>query len=339
MQKEKTAKKTDLQSEFAKSSSPQERFDYYMAHPEAEIDPRFAAELKDKHVVLVAGWGARLIRLLERLLKVPKEQRYMAQPAINLKKMGAYVTIRHPRSVSIQRSTKELIEELPSLYKKGGNRQIIVVGHSRGGMIATMTGMMAPHLLRPQEGQDKAMIRKLITFQSPVNGHYYTDNILVKLLSMAGLGFMKSGGNFGLGALTHENIHELFSADAFRKRLSHADQELVRNSILYFVGGTDNIPLVDKLAGPTDGVVPLDNQRRTEYGSVAGVYTDVSHLNAMIAMGSARKSASRALALSFTEAVAKSLAMGPEWDKIVSDAMEKKLQGVLKTGRVAPTSR
>jgi pimeloyl-ACP methyl ester carboxylesterase len=336
MQKEKPAKRINLQAIFAKSSSPQERFDYYMAHPEAEIDPRFAAGLKDKHVVLIAGWGARLIRMLERVLKVPPEQRYMAQPAINLRKLGTHVTIKYPRSVSIQKSTREFIEELPELHKQGGNRQIIVVGHSRGGMIATLTAMMAPHLLRPQEGQDKAMIGKVITFQSPVNGHYYTNNFLVKLLSLAGVGFMRSGGNFGLGGLTHENIHKLFSADAFRQRVSPADQKLVSDSILYFVGGTDKIPLVDKLAGPTDGVVPLDNQRRTEYGSVAGVYTDVSHLNAMIAMGSARKSASRALALSFTEAVAKSLAMGPEWDGIVSDAMEKKLRGVLKTGRVAP---
>src|SRR6202012_3864795 len=97
---------------------------------------------------------------------------------------------------------------------------------------------------------------------------------IVKRIAEAGLGWLKSGGNFGLGALTDDNIHRLFNAEAFQK-LAPEDQKLVSDSILYLVGGTNKIPFINKLAGPTDGVVPLNNQRRKEYGFVGAFFNKV----------------------------------------------------------------
>lgn len=318
-------KKTDMQAEFAKIKSAQERFDYYMSHPYAHIDKEMAQALAGTHVVLIAGLGAEFVKAGENMLKVADERRYFGKLKENLEKAGATVTVRHPRSVEIEDSADAIIKDARKLYRKGKNKPLVLLGHSRGGMVAVETLLRAPHLLKD------GIILKAATLQSPINGHHYTGSPLVAGVAEGGLGFLKAAGNLGLRPLVHQNIHKLFDAKAFQKQLSPVEQKLVSDSILYFTGTSDKVPLLPLLAGPTDGLVPLRNQRRKEYGFVAACFNKVNHLDAVVEMPHvSTRAPSEALALTVMEVLAKSISRGPEWDGMVAEAEEKRIRMAMK---------
>ena len=323
-----TGSVTGLREAFAKSSSAQERFDYFKSHPRSFVDENVAEQLAEMHVVLVAGYGGPYVKAGEDLLNREEEKRYFGQLKKNLEIVGASVTVIHPHAVTIEASAEKLIRRAPELYRAGGNKPLVILGHSRGGMVALETAIKAPQLIR------KGIIKKFATLQSPVNG----NGLLgagIEVAARAGLGFLKPAGNLGLGALGGENIQRLFGASAFR-RLPLADQKLVSDSILWFVGGTEKaLGMLKTVMGPSDGLVALRDQRRKEYGFIGGYFNKVSHVNAIIDLGpSLTRSPSEALALAMMEILAQNVAGGPEYAKRVSEAEEKKLQDVLKKGRL-----
>ena len=327
-----TASTTDLRAAFAKSSSAQERFDYFMANPFAQMDENLVEELAGKHFVLIGGWGSPLIEAGQKLLQLEEEKCYFGELKKNLEIIGAHVTVIYPHSVEIEDSAKEIVAEVPKLFREGGERPLVLLGQSRGGMVAFETILQAPHFLKRIDGAEP-MIRKVATLQSPVHGNRLIKgpimDPIVDVISQAGLGFLKPGGNLGVGPLGDKNIKRLFGPAALEK-LSPVDRDLVDNATLWFTSNT-NGSLLKALIGPSDGLVALRDQFLSHAGRFGGHFSNVNHVNAIFNMKKTYgRQVSEAVALTIMEKISLNLQHGDAFADHVSAAEGAKVRATLK---------
>lgn len=264
-----------------KGETAQERFDHYRNKPDEKPDTDVIARLKGTHVVLIGGLGSSAMNGLEKAFGVAEGKRYFGNFKKVLESHGITATIHHPETETIEASAQKLLQLVPKLYREGGDKPLVLVGHSRGGLVATRVLLDAPVLL------EKNVIAKAVTLQSPVNGNAL-DDLSTWAMARAGTGWMKPEGNFGLKALETESIQKTMG-EAFA-RLPAGDQKRVSDAVVWVTGTTDasdsffertNARTLTERAGPNDAFVALRDQRREDYGTLGAYFNDLSHKQAV----------------------------------------------------------
>jgi len=329
----------DLQAILAQDRSAQKGYDFYRDNFTAELDPKYVEALAGKHFVLVVGLGARQLLGAEKITNREEELRYFAALKKLLEKMpGTSVDIVYPHSRDIDHSARQVIRHVKKLkaQQEYKDKEFVIIGQSRGGTVASRVALMAPELIVGNEKNgEEGFIKKIMTLQSPVNGHAYTANPVVEAIASFIPERLLPGGLFGLGALTDKNLRKTFNPEAIHFALNPEYRDAVHDALLYFTSYSPDLPVLPWLAGTTDGLVTLINQFRTDIGSVAGC-VQVNHIQSVIKAknknNDVRRDPSEAFAYVTAEALAKNILYGSDYAHAVSTAEQDHVRIALNNG-------
>jgi hypothetical protein len=233
------------------------------------LSPRALAS-QEPHFVFVTGYNSE---------KIPG---YMTENMrVLIENESPFVDqIRPPSETSIAQNLPFVKTRLLDLFRQGGQRPLVIIAHSKGGLETINT------LLRNAIDFPPSVVERVYLVQSPLGGSPYTDRVMAKwdesIFSWNPYYWMLRSQHAGfLSMLTVQVNKDL--AESARAATPDQLQSLSRRT--YLVRSSQSLESVSKSLkesaealrdlGPNDGLLPVDRMLFSRESGLAGFGQDL----------------------------------------------------------------
>lgn len=244
----------------------------YAEAPTLNLSSSRLQQVSEFTFLFVGGYGNELAR-----------DHYFQLNVQTVREMGANAETFFPSSLNSAAGNIEALRlAVLKTYRDGGNKPVVLIGHSKGGLESLATVLQHPELVR------EGVVANVVTVQSPIGGNALGDQsgplarILAQVISLASPSF-RSLQTAGIRSVIADRIDQMSEAEK-------SDYRMISRVVRYVISHKEavdssiGIQKLAKLASPTiqnDGLVAKQDMWIRGFGTILGeLYLD--HLEGVV---------------------------------------------------------